>query len=130
MIFQTIDLRILPPSSGKPGIRLNNARAKLIKAKTWTIDFTGHVMNVNILIDVNKPNNTMLTKGPAIATQNDSAGVLDSLSKLAKPPKINRVIDFTSIPWYRATKLCPNSWAKTEENNNNAVISPNIQGRI
>jgi hypothetical protein len=54
---------------------------------------------------VKTANNIRLTNGPAIATPKASKGVFDSFSKFAKPPKRNSVIDLTSIPWARATRL-------------------------
>ena len=119
---------MLPPSRGKPGIKLNKAKAKLMEARSWTMAAAGPVRPAPMPIAVNKPDKNKLTNGPAIATQNASAGVFDSLSKLASPPNRNREIDFTPIPCLMATQLCPNSWAKTEANNSRAANNPSSQG--
>ncbi len=89
---------MLPPSKGKPGMRLNSANAKFTVATTARIAASGPDTAVQKPIAVKIPNRIKLTKGPAIATQKASAGVFDSFSKLANPPNINNVIDLTSIP--------------------------------
>ncbi len=96
--FQTIAFSIFPPSKGKPGIKLNNAKAKLTEANTPKIAPKGPDAAVPKPIAVKVPNKIKLTKGPAIATQKAAEGVFGSLSKLANPPNINSVIDLTSIP--------------------------------
>ena len=66
-----------------------------------------------------------LTNGPAIATEKAPIGVLDSRSIEATPPKRKRVIEFTVMPWERATKLWPNSCNNTEPKSNKAITKPN-----
>ncbi|MGB3129480.1 MAG: hypothetical protein WBC11_07175, partial [Dehalococcoidia bacterium] len=61
------------------------------------------------------------------AMKNSAPGLDASLAIRAAPPKINRVILLTSIPFLRATKLCASSWNINEAKNRKLVQSPTIQ---
>ena len=102
--FQTSAFSTWPPSRGKPGIRLNTASTKLIRAKFKQRMVSG-LVGANRPIADSKINRLKLTRGPAIATCIAPPGVLDSRSIAATPPNMNRVIEFTAMPCDRAAKL-------------------------
>ena len=70
---------------------------------------------------------TIEVAGPANAIWNSCPGVFISPSTFEAPPKMNRVIEGTVIPWCSATKACDSSCSRTERKKIAAAANPASQ---
>ena len=119
---------IRPPSSGRPGSRLNRASTMLRVPSSETMAPSRGERWAAGWVAASRPApSTRLTAGPAAATSRAPRAVLHSRSTLATPPSRNKVMLRTSTPWARATREWPNSCRSTETNSNIAVTKPRLQ---
>ena len=96
-----IDLKTLPPSNGKPGMRLNTAMIRLIWARYEKRAFIPAV----VFTDKKKKRaeRKKLETGPAIAILNSALGCGGSPFICATPPKMKRVMLSMKILYLLAT---------------------------
>ena len=101
--FQMIARSILPPSSGKPGNKLNIINARFINTQYFRMPIngmTGKKLIKNLLIIRKRSARAPEQIGPATAILISDWAVVGSSVISATPPKINSVIPFMGILFF------------------------------
>ena len=140
---QAIARTIRPPSIGKAGSRLKTRTRRLIIASQATIASTpempASLSTSAALRNSSQPAAAMpiavstttiarVTSGPATATLNSVAGLSDSRSIRAMPPKIQSWMLEMPIPLRRATKAWPSSCRTIEPKKPKALRTASRNG--
>ena len=133
MTFQAIARAIRPPSSGKPGTRLNTNNPALTSASQLSSASTGVVSSASakrFTLQSGWESSatptaastviSSVTAGPAAAIRNSSPGDCESRESLASPPKTQRSMPSTSMPLRRATTAWPSSCRAIDKKNSSA----------
>ncbi len=122
----TMARKTRPPSSGKPGSRLNAPSTKLIHARYAEIVAKSLPRKMNQTAPKISASAHDIS-GPATATRNSCFAVFISSPRLETPPKMNSVIDGTDMPSDCATNAWDNSCRRTERKNTSEVMSAAVQ---
>ncbi len=118
--------RSRPPSSGRPGIRLNTPTPRLTAATAKVTPSTPVHPAVTAALhsSANTAPNVSEVAGPTNATANSLPGVGSSPSISATPPNMKSVMPRTRTPNRRATTAWASSWVTRQAKKDAAVTTP------
>ena len=121
---QSAARRMRPPSSGKPGTRLNTPTMRLMTTRYPATAWNAAEPSSRRSSARQSPAIAKLVSGPTMAINISARGVGGSASSCETPPNTCNVMPPTGTSWSSAARACESSCRKTDAKRSTAARAP------